>query len=192
MRPTSFTHFQLTVAAAFALSLTTACGDLTLPAATIPNRIDTLTLAAVRGTPVTDPSGLDIVFRRVSRPDLGQEFDFMFDIDSAGAAIMVPAGLLGSTRQAGWRRTDQQFEEIIIAPVEDYTTDTALLVTVGDVFFARSRGFSTGCEFLGTSLPRYGKFHVVAFDAELRSITLEVVIDVNCGYRGLEPGFPTS
>jgi hypothetical protein len=188
----SLTHFQLTVAAAVALSLTTACGDPTLPAATIPNRIDTLTLAAVRGTPVPDPSGLDIVVRRVSRPDLGQPFDFMFDIDSAGTAMMVPAGLLGLTREAGWRRADQQFEEIITAPVEDYTTDTALIVAVGDVFFARSRSFSAGCEFLGTSLPRYGKFHVVQFDAELRSITLEVVIDVNCGYRGLEPGFPTS
>ena len=116
----------------------------------------------------------------------------MFDIDAAGTPMMVPAGLLGRPREAGWRRTNQQFEEIITAPVDDYTFDAALSVSVGDVFFARSRNYSAGCEFLGASLPRYGKFHVVEFDAEQRSITLEFVIDSNCGYRGLQPGFPTS
>ena len=188
----SFPRFHLAAAGALVLSLVMACGDPMLPPATIPNFLDTLELAAVRGTPIPDPSGLDIVLKRPSRPDLGEDFDFMFDVDSAGAAVLVPSGLLGFTLEAGWRRTNQAFDDITIAPVEDYTTDTSLPLSVGDVFFARSRSFSRGCEFLGTSLPRYGKFHVLEFDAQERSIRLEVLIDSNCGYRGLEPGFPTS
>jgi hypothetical protein len=41
-------------------------------------------------------------------------------------------------------------------------------------------------------LPRYGKFRVLDLNIEERSVTLELLVDVNCGYRGLEPGFPSS
>jgi hypothetical protein len=41
-------------------------------------------------------------------------------------------------------------------------------------------------------LPRYGKFQVLAIDPAQRTVTLEFLIDRNCGYRGLEPGLPDS
>jgi hypothetical protein len=63
-------------------------------------------------------------------------------------------------------------------------------MSVNDVFIGRSRNTSGNCYYLG-SLPRYGKFRVVAVDVPNRTITLETLVNVNCGYRKLEPGFPT-
>jgi hypothetical protein len=36
----------------------------------------------------------------------------------------------------------------------------------------------------------YGKAHVLAIDTLARRIDLEMLVDQNCGYRGLEPGLP--
>lgn len=151
-----------------------------------------MTLAAIQNTPIPDASALDILTASKTRTDLGQPFDLLFDIDSTGTAMLIPAGLLGFQTQAGWRTTTQEFSAITSAPAEDYTGDQELVLAVGDVFFGRSRSSSTGCEFLGTALSRYGKFHVLALDTQERTVTLETMVDLNCGYRGLEIGFPTS
>jgi hypothetical protein len=37
----------------------------------------------------------------------------------------------------------------------------------------------------------YGKFEVLAIDTTARRVDLRVLVDQNCGYRGLEPGFPS-
>jgi hypothetical protein len=41
-------------------------------------------------------------------------------------------------------------------------------------------------------VPRYGKFHVLALDPTERTVTLEHLINLNCGYRSLTPGTPES
>lgn len=191
MRSISFAHLVLVGSVTFAVGSATACSDATglLPPA-FANVVDTVTLAALRDTPVPIPSAYDIVFASRARTDLGQPFDFAFDIDSAGPVI-VPAGLLGFQMEAAWRRSSREFAQITSAPTEDYTPDERLTVAVGDVFLVRSRNSSSGCVYLG-SLPRYGKFRVLDLNVEERSITLETLVDVNCGYRGLEPGFPSS
>ena len=193
MRPISFTHFRLAASASVVIWAVAACGDsVGLPPATIPNWVDTITLAAIQNTPIPDASALDILTATKTRTDMGQPFDLLFDIDSTGTAMLIPAGLLGFQTQAGWRATTQEFSAITSAPAEDYTGDQELVLVAGDVFFGRSRNSSTGCEFLGTALSRYGKFHVLALDTQERTVTLETMVDLNCGYRGLEPGFPTS
>ena len=68
-----------------------------------------------------------------------QNFDLLFDIDSAGTAQLIPAGLLGFQAEPAWRRTNQEFSAITSAPTEDYTNDQELVLAVGDVFFGRSR-----------------------------------------------------
>lgn len=191
MRSISFAHLVLAGSVTFAVGSATACSDATglLPPA-FANVVDTVTLAALRDTPVPIPSAYDIVFASRARTDLGAPFDFAFDIDSAGPVI-VPAGLLGFQMEAAWRRSSREFAQITSAPTEDYTPDERLTVAVGDVFLFRSRNSSSGCVYLG-SLPRYGKFRVLDLNVEERSITLEMLVDINCGYRGLEPGFPSS
>jgi len=193
MIPISFTHFRLAASASAVIWAAAACGDsIGLPPATIPNWVDTMTFAAIQNTPIPDASALDILTATKTRTDQGQPFDLMFDIDSTGTAMMIPAGLLSFTAEAGWRTTTQEFSAITNAPTEDYAADAVLVLAVGDVFFARSRTSSTGCEILGTALSRYGKFHVLALDTQERTVTLETMVDLNCGYRGLEIGFPTS
>ncbi len=188
----SFSYFRLAWVAGLAVSVGIACDDSTglLPPGA-PNQVDTATFSALQGTPVPQPSGLDIVTNTVVRTDQGLAFDVAFDLDSTGAAVMKPAGLLGFQLEPGWRRTNQEFDAITRAPIEDYIVDSTLVLTVGDVFFARSRNSTAGCGPLGT-VPRYGKFHVLDVNIQEKTVRLEFLIDVNCGYRGLEPGFPIS
>ncbi len=193
MRRISFAHFRLASLALAILWASAACGDSTgLPPASIPNWIDTVTLAAVQNTPIPEASAYDMLIANKTRTDQGQSFDLLFDIDSTDTAALIPAGLLGFQEQAGWRRTSQEFSAANNAPTEDYTSDQELVLAVGDVFYVRSRNTSTGCELLGTALPRYGKFHVLELDIQARTVILETTVNLNCGYRGLEPGLPVS
>lgn len=187
----SFLDFWLAALAGMAVATGIACGDATglLPPIAA-NEVDTVTFAALQGTPVGQPSGLDIVNNRVLRTEQGRAFDVAFDFDSTDVAVLVPAGLLGFQAQPGWRRSDEEFDAIESAPLEDYVTDSTLALAVGDVFIARSRSSSSACSFLG-AVPRYGKFHVLDVNLAERTIRLEFLIDVSCGYRGLQPGFPT-
>jgi hypothetical protein len=85
--------------------------------------------------------------------------------------------------------TDQAFDALTSAPLEGYVTDSALVVAANTVFVIRSRTSPVQCAFSG-GLPRYGKFHVLNVDLGARTVTLEMLVDLNCGYRGLEPGTP--
>ncbi len=188
----SFTHWWLTAGLATVLWGSAACGgDLGLPPATFPNEVDTVTMFALRGTPSTAPSGYDMVDLELVRTDRGEIFDIAFDIDTTGRALIYPADALGLISGTGVQRRDQSFTDLKKAPRDDYVSDRALAVTPGTVFAARSRTASLFCSFLG-ALPRFGKFHVLSLDQANRSITLELLIDVNCGYLNLEPGLPTS
>jgi hypothetical protein len=64
-----------------------------------------------------------------------------------------------------------------------------VVASPGTLFVIRSRSSNVQCAFSG-GLPRYGKFHVLGVDLVARTVTLEMLVDLNCGYRGLEPGIP--
>lgn len=169
------------------------CGDdLTRPSATIPNVIDTTTLFALSDTPVGTPSAYDLLRRSRARPEMAEPFDFGVNIADNGTLWVLPAGVLGiEPPQAGVQLAELPFDSVVRAPEDGYVQDDSVTVPIDGVFIARSRADNTGCLFLG-SLPRYGKFRVLALDSAARSVTLELLVDVNCGFRGLEPGIPTS
>lgn len=149
---------------------------------------------ALRGTVIDLPSGYDVVIREPARTDRADPFDFAFDIDADGAALVYPRGALGLTRQSGVLLSEDAFGEIDEAPLEDYGLEAAVAVEEGTVFVIRSRAETGGivsCPFFVGALPRYGKFRVLAVDPTERSLTLEALVNVNCGYRGLQPGIPT-
>jgi hypothetical protein len=181
---------------AVALVLAAACGDtLGLPQASIPNRRDTLvSLYALSGTPVTQPSAYVIGFRSVIRADQAVDgFDFAFDIDSAGRAVLLPTGALRLGRQSGIQTTTQAFDSILVAPNRGYQLDSAVAVDSNSVAILHSRPL--GCSFGGGfTTVFYAKLHVLAIDTTSgpngRRIDFEILTDVNCGYRGLEPGLP--
>lgn len=191
MHRISLYSFRLALLAGAGLGL--ACGgDTNLPPPTYENVVDTTEMWALEGTAIGTPSGLDLVSTLAVRPELGDPFDFAFDIDSAGVATLYPSGLLGGSETAGLLASNSAFDDVLRAPLEDYVTDSVLAIEVGMVFVARSRSAATGCSALTGSLPRYGKFEVLGIDTVERTVTLQALINVNCGYRQLEPGLPDS
>ena len=179
--------FLVVLAAAGTFSA--ACGaGLVLPDVNYTNVVDTTTIYALRGTEIVKPSGFDVPNKAPIRTDLGT-FDFAFDITTAGTAVLYPAGALRLPAEPGINKTTATFESIIEAPETGYVDTLAVPIEVGNVFVVRSRFYFPGCEFTGT-LPRYGKFRVLAINPVVRSLTMEALIDQNCGYRGLQPGAP--
>lgn len=170
-----------------------ACGgDPNLPPAIYENVVDTTEVWALQGTAIGTPSGLDLVSTLAVRPERGEPFDFAFDIDAAGVATLYPSGMMGGSKTAGLLVSRRAFDDLLRAPLEDYVTDSVLPIEVGMVFVARSRSAATGCSAITGSLPRYGKFEVLGIDTVERIVTLQALINVNCGYRQLEPGLPDS
>lgn len=174
------------------------CSDpFQLQPAAVPNLVDTVTVFALQGTDISLPSGFDVAGHRVARTDRGDAFDFTFDIDEDGTPKVYPQGALGLDASAGIVISEKSFDDIEEAPTDGYVSDSAVTVGIDTVFVVRSRRFSGSglglgddCPFFIGSLPRYGKFQVLEIDRQRRFITLKGLINVNCGYRGLEPGLP--
>jgi hypothetical protein len=185
----SLSQFRLGAATAGALFAAVACGeDVTVPPATIPNVVDTVTLWAVTGTPVSQPSAFDMVANRVANTTLQEPLDFVFDMSTSGASVFEPALLVGLINEAGLLPSELPFDSIITAPEVDYISEEPLPVQLGSTFVGQSRLSSTNCSV--GSLPRYGKFHVLEIDTDARTVTLELLVNENCAYRSLEPGIP--
>lgn len=168
-----------------------ACGDpFALSPATVPNRIDTTEIFALSGTDIGLPSAYDIVNRSPAITELGELFDFVFDIQGGSQAVVIPNGALGLVRGPGIQlMANTSFDAITLAPTTGYNADSSVAVAKGSVFVARSRSSSQDCS-LG-SVARFGKFEVLEVDTSLRRVTFQVLVGANCGFRGLEPGIPT-
>lgn len=188
-----FSRFRLgRTGVALVAIVASACDDNFGLPPSVPNTVDTTTLYALTGTPIATPSAYDLVFGRAARTDLGQAFDFAFDILANGEARLYPAGALRLSPEAGILIVTRPFAEVRSAPLDDaYVQDSSVVVRTETVFVARSRAASEGCAFLG-ALPRYGKFRVLAIDLDRRTIAFEHLVNHNCGYRGLEPGLPNN
>jgi hypothetical protein len=179
---------QLCLIAAAALSA--ACGDSQdLPDATVANRIDTVSIYSLTGTPISVPSGYSLPERRLIRTDQTSAFDFAFNIESAGLPVLVPLGALGltpgSSADPGLQKTELGFDDISEAALNNYVTDSVVPVAVGERYYVRSRVVCTSL-----SVPQYGKLEVLGIDPAVRSITFRILNNNNCGYRSLQPGIP--
>lgn len=182
--------FWLTGAAGM-VSLAACKNPFNLGPAFFENVVDTTTIYALRGTAIQLPSAFDIVVNQTARTDRAEPFDFAFDIDPNGQAVLLPARTLGFRVTAGILISESTFEAVTDAPLKGYNDTVAVAIRVGNVLVARSRATSTGrrCRLRG-ALPRYGKFRVLVIDMQQRLLTVETLVNVNCGFRGLEPGTP--
>lgn len=180
------------VIAVFGASLLIGCDDpLGLPPPSLANVVDTVRLYALRGTPVAQPSGLDVRIGQVVRTEQ-PGWDIAFDIDDAGTPLVYPAGALGLPPNAGVLKMNATFDEVTTAPTgNDYVVSQPLAIPKETVFVVRSAPHVGDCGFTG-ALPRYGKFRVLSVDPTTRSVALEMLVDLNCGYRDLKPGVPTA
>ena len=173
-----------------ALSAAAACGDNdNLPDPTTPNAVDTVTDGSLTDTPVTTASGFAVSAVTAIRTDLDAGFDFAYDIEGAaetGRKVILPRVVLGITSsgnaEPGVMRRSEAFNDIDIAPSNGYVTDSAVPVVLGERYIVRSR---VVCDI---GVPVYAKVEIIGF--ENNSLVLQRLKNVNCGYRGLEPGLP--
>ncbi len=175
--------------------LAAACGDSTgLLRASNLNSVDTVSLYALSGgTPPRTPSGywLGVDNTPAPHPVLIQEgaaFDFVVDLDSAYRPLLKPTGALRLGRNSGVQTTTLPFDSIRIAPSGGYQLDSAVTVDVGGRAIVHSR--TAQCSF-GFTTVYYAKLHILAVDSASRRIDFEILVDDNCGYRGLELGLPS-
>jgi hypothetical protein len=179
------------LAAAGLSALVAACSlDSLIPTASIANAVDTVTLGALHGSALTTPSAFSVANNTVVRTDQSSNFDFAYDI-VGGQHELIPIQALGLaptvSTNPGLFKATVPFDSILTAPLNGYNLDTAQVVAPGDVYYARS---AIVCSTTGT--PSYGKLQVLSFDDSLKTITFQVLADVNCGYHGLVPGIPTN
>lgn len=167
-----------------------ACGDpFGLPRPSFQNVVDTVSLYALSGTPIATPSAYRMEFRQVVRTDQTTQFDFAFDIDTAGRALLLPTGAMRLGRASGTQVSSVPFDSVRLAPDRGYDLDSALVLNVGTVAILQSR--PTSCAFsVAGAFFFYAKLEVVAVDTAARRLDLHILVDQNCGYRGLEPGLP--
>ena len=172
-----------------ALAALVACGDDdSLADPTTSNTVDTVTVGSLTDTPITTASGFSVSAGAV-RTDLDAGFDFAYDIQGppeSGLKVVLPRAALGitsgGTAEPGVMRREEAFDAIEAAPSNGYVTDEAVPVALGEVYIVRSR---VVCDI---GVPVYAKVEIIGF--EDNSLVLKRLRNVNCGYRGLEPGLP--
>ncbi len=168
--------------------LAAACGDTTgLPAPFFTNVVDTVSLFALRGTAITQPSAYTLDAAHPVRTDQTTALDFAFDFDSLGAPALFPTGAINLGQLSGLQRSTTPFNTITLAPTGGYIFDKSLALDTGTVVLVRSR--PTTCSF-GVTVSLYARLRVLSVDSTARRVDFEILVDQNCGYRGLEPGLP--
>ena len=173
-------------------ALLAACGDpLSLPPAAFENRVDTLKLYSVGESPIHQPSAFVMLFRQPTRLDQAVNFDFVYGTDPVNGRYLMPFAAVAPTTQTirlpGFAATPLTFNQITIAEQVGYVTHDTIPITVGQVLFVRS-AVDPNC---GIGVPYYGKLEVLGFNDEEKSVLFQLLVNVNCGYRGLAIGLPT-
>jgi hypothetical protein len=166
-----------------------ACSDSnSLADPTDENAVEDNTIGSLTDTPVTVASGFSVNAGQV-RTDQTGEFDFAFDIEgdvATGQPVLLPRAALGikSTTSAdpGVQHSDEGFDTIDLAPSNGSLTDQKVAIAPRDVLLVRSRVICS------IGVPLYAKIQVLEVADGL--LHFKVLADQNCGYRGLEPGFP--
>jgi hypothetical protein len=172
------------------LALAAACSDSnSLGDATEVNAVDTVTLGALEGTPISTPSGYRISSGPV-RTDQTVDFEFAYNIrrldDGTFQRVLLPRAALGLAAtdqlEPGLQRREESFDDITHAPSNGYVSDSAVPVQLGERYVVRSR---VVCSI---GVPLYGKLQILGFQDS--TVTFQVLTDQNCGFKGLLPGLP--
>ena len=171
------------------LALAAGCSNAnSLADPTIANAVDTVTIGALVGTPIATPSAYSVVGDAV-RVDQTTDFEFAYNVQGPDSEkVFLPRAAMvgsGSTADPGIQVRPETFDQITQARSNGYVTDSAVAVSLGERFMVRSRVI---CTSLG--VPQYAKLEIIALDN--KSVTFQVLVDRNCGYKGLEPGLPAN
>jgi hypothetical protein len=128
--------------------------------------------------------------------DGNASFDVAFDINADGNAILYPVKLIvssiGGNRPVGLRKVAGTFDSITEAPSGIYQTDTAVVASKGEIVVVEANRGSSGdvCSF-NISPNIYTKILVDSIDTASHTITIQTVMDPNCGFRSFATGIPS-
>ena len=173
-----------------------ACDDSNPFAAQLPTSQDVYTLFALTGTPPAYPSGLNTFARSPTRVDGNASFDVAFDINADGKAVLYPVKLIVTSvsgdRPVGLRKVAGTFDSITEAPTGTYQTDSAVVAAKGEIVVVEANRGSSGdvCSF-NISPNIYTKILVDSIDVASHTITIQTVMDPNCGFRSFATGIPS-
>ena len=174
-----------------------ACGDDSFTGvATNPNDTHTVTLYALTGTPSILPAAYFFINETPVRPQLvgagTTNFEVAFDISPNNEVLLMPARTLVAAAPAtvysvGLQKSALPFESITRAPDQGYIRDSVLTAQQGDVYIVQL--VHSGCTFLE---PVYAKMSIDSVVVAERRLVLSVMVNRNCGFRGLTPGLPSN
>ncbi len=185
-RPFDATRPAALVALACAAAIAACNNPFALPPATQPPSEKAVTLYALSGSPLNTPSAFDMVGDSLVHTDKTFLFDFALDMRTGAqhdtVAVLLPPGGLGLPRDGGLQITTTPYDSIMMAPDGGYDQSAAQTLAVGTVLVASSR--SQSCNF-GFIRPLYAKLQVLQIDKVARSVTFQMLLDPNCGYRSL-------
>jgi hypothetical protein len=150
------------------------------------------TVYALSGTELSAPTAMSFATRSVVRVDGAFAFDLAFDINSAGAAVLLPVGLVGTpvggAPLIGLLRSSQTYGNLTVAPNGGYVFDSTMVVPAGQAIAIQAQqGICTG--YLVPYI--FAKITVDSVNRDNRTIHGRTLININCGSRELTPGIPT-
>ncbi len=174
----------------------TACADPIHITAQAITTVDTVTVYALSGSSPALPSALDVSTRQPVVVDGRAAFDVAFDIVSPTQVHVLPVLLVvnspSGVRQVGLRIEPGGFDQLLNAPSGIYQTDSAVVVTPGQVVLIQTTRAFPGefCQY-AISPYLYAKLSVMSIDMTARTIQFQIGLDPNCGFRSFQPGIPT-
>ena len=170
-----------------------ACGDPTLPKATIVNLQLSYSIYGLTGAPPATSNAMNM-FVGPTRADASFNFDVALDLDPAGKILVYPvraiagplAGLVPT--RVGLQTVVGSFESVRQAPDRGYDTLSVHTIAPGTVVVAELVDLVSGlCVFSLGGQQTYAKFVVDSVIPSSRKFYVRSVGDANCGYRSLVP-----
>jgi hypothetical protein len=183
----------LRVVAVALATIAVACGDPTLPKATIPNLQLAYSIYGLSGAPAATSNAMNM-FAGPARADASFAFDVALDLDPTGKILVYPvravagplAGLVPT--RVGLQTVTGSFESVRQAPDRGYDTITVKTITPGTTVVAELVDQVSGiCVFSLGGQQTYAKFVVDSVIPATRKFYVRSVGDANCGYKSLVP-----
>lgn len=172
-----------------------ACGGPTEIKASSNTIAATVTVFALNGASPVQASALALVGSpRAIRMMADYQFDLAVDFDATGAARLIPVNRVASSailppaRLVGLQKLTSSYDDITRAPNGGYVNNADLPIAVGDVGVIQSLNHPYCANAYYVAQDIYAKFVVDAINPVDRSVRLRLVVDPNCGFRGLETG----
>ncbi len=176
-------------------ALAAACGgDGLTSTASVENVTRVYSVFAVSGTSNALPSAYSYTTESLVRPQVlssgGINFDLAFDITTDGKVRLLPAKYVvplppAGSPTIGLQKMTAAFAQLERAPVNGYTSDSAVTASVGETYTLELR--NSGCIY---GEYYYAKVSVDSIILPERRLVVRSLVNRNCGFRGLTDGIP--